>query len=1047
MTTRTSKHFRRVAALLALPLIFAAPPALAQEAGVTPGEVTLPQEAITLDPAERPISTMGGPVRSFAGDVLPAVGHIRTFDGEIMPSVGHIRTFDGEIMPSVGHIRTFTGEIDPSVGHIRTFIGDLTPYVGHIRTFIGTVDPSVGHIRTFDGEIDPYVGHIRTFEGDIDPYVGHIRTFWGSLTPEAGELDPQVGHIRTFSNAFLPRSGEVLAAWAASQSSGDYAAIAGQLRQLEADGATLWGDAVAKQTGTNFAQGFSDAFLTKWGVDLSNPQTLAGWDVFERQRFLLDWHDNLMLFSGMDSPDHWMNAVNWTPRLTQTQGGGSRAVIGLVDFFAPRDPDVASKVIYSGGYQNIDHPHGAAVGSLIVGSHDGRGVMGIAPQAKVAVYNPFDETLSASWEDVTQGIAAVGRQGAGVINLSLGVPGSTLAPEWRDVFMASAVDAQKNSALYVIAAGNDGLAQTQNIEMKGALDSTFLVVGSVDPLGRISHFSNTPGTACLTEGGKCKNSSVWDESSNKFRKADHLSEGGLLMNRFLVAPGELILVSDGQGGVTRMTGTSFAAPLVSGAIALIHDRWPWLKKHPRDVAKIVLESAQDLGAPGVDPIYGHGLLDVEASQSPLDFGKLKYYEVSGNRMRGMSVTSLQRTGINPLWSTRDMYFIAFEKIDSAERDFLIPLSSRLFDSSLGGQAFQDFVYHRMVDWLGSASFTGRLSDTRLVQGGTLANGWNFAMTGRTVPAMGEGRTGLRGSVELTNPAGTFALGFGSGDGALALAGGNALAMSGDFDPHTGGANPLLGFATGDAHVASRIGVARGLQLTMGVTRQDRSIDELLSPSGLGFADSQVLRSAGGTDAEATMASLAWQANRALNLSLSYTRLAEEGAFFGVRSLAVGDFGRATVSDGLTLAGDAKIGGGLSLFASGTVSQSRSLGDAALGIDGVLGTAFQLGVAKSGLFTSGDQLRLSIAQPLTVESGYAEMRMVGVIDRETGETGLISQRIAIGAPEQRRYRLEALYGTTVLEGTGTLGIFGAAELRGAPAGLPAMTVGGNLKVAF
>ena len=67
------------------------------------------------------------------------------------------------------------------------------------------------------------------------------------------------------------------------------------------------------------------------------------------------------------------------------------------------------------------------------------------------------------------------------------------------------------------------------------------------------------------------------------------------MNRFIVAPGELILVSDGKGGVTRMSGTSFSAPLVAGAIALIHDRWPWLKKYPRDVAKILLESATDLG--------------------------------------------------------------------------------------------------------------------------------------------------------------------------------------------------------------------------------------------------------------------------------------------------------------------------------------------------------------------------------------------------------------------------------------------------------------------
>ena len=84
-------------------------------------------------------------------------------------------------------------------------------------------------------------------------------------------------------------------------------------------------------------------------------------------------------------------------------------------------------------------------------------------------------------------------------------------------------------------------------------------------------------------------------------------------------------MSDGHGGVTRYSGTSFAAPLVSGAIALMYERWPWLRAYPKDVAKAILESAQDLGAPGVDPVYGHGLLDIEASQSALDLNDLVYY--------------------------------------------------------------------------------------------------------------------------------------------------------------------------------------------------------------------------------------------------------------------------------------------------------------------------------------------------------------------------------------------------------------------------------------
>lgn len=65
---------------------------------------------------------------------------------------------------------------------------------------------------------------------------------------------------------------------------------------------------------------------------------------------------------------------------------------------------------------------------------------------------------------------------------------------------------------------------------------------------------------CLTDGGtKCK-------------KSASLKESGYLMNRFIVAPGELILVADGTGGLTRQSGTSLVAPPVAGTVALIQDR-------------------------------------------------------------------------------------------------------------------------------------------------------------------------------------------------------------------------------------------------------------------------------------------------------------------------------------------------------------------------------------------------------------------------------------------------------------------------------------------
>ncbi|MBC7159338.1 MAG: S8 family serine peptidase [Porphyrobacter sp.] len=999
---------------------------------------SLPLAALSL------AALLPAPAAAQSDTALPAAGADEAAAGEAQLAVIATRPvapMGGPAVPqSGGLIRAFRDGVDPlSGGLIRAFSGDISPFLGRIRTFEGEVEPSSG-------------GLIRAFEGDIDPYSGGlIRAFWGDLTPEGGELSPQVGLIRAFSDAFVPTSRATLDIWSASEASGDYAPLIAQLRQIGQDGAVMWGPAVVEQTGKSFAAGFAEPFLAKWDVDLGDPQTLAGWSAFDRQRMMLDWYDNVLLFSGMDRVDHWMNAISWTPALTQVPSAaagrpGSGAVVGLVDFFAAEDADVQSKVVFSGGYQDVNNLHGAGVGSLIVASHDGRGVMGVAPNAAIAAYNPFDQSMTASWDDVRSGVIAVGRAGASVINLSLGVPGSTLPAEWRDVFTAPQVNSFKNKAIYVIAAGNDGIAQTADVEMRGAFDNTFLVVGSVDPDGRISAFSNMPGTACLTAGGTCRNDAVWGESDPRFADSgQHLKSSGLLMNRFLVAPGEMILASDGQGGVTRLSGTSFATPLVSGTIALVHDRWPWLKRHPVDVARVILESAQDLGAPGVDPVYGHGLLNVAGALSALDQDRLTYRVAAGSGTRPISIAQLRSGGLPSLWSAAGAHIIAFETLDESYRDFVVPLSSRLFRAGGGAGEFEQLLYRRLSSWLGQASF----ADRGAAPVSTLANGWTMALRGRTEPVArldGADRTRLLASVELSHPQHRLAFSFGSGDGAAALGGSGGLALSGDFDPRSGGANPLLGFASGAAHVAARVGLADALDLSFGVTRQDRSIAQDLATGSFAASDRLLLNSAGDYEAEAMLARLDWRPADRVTLGVSYTRLAERGAFLGTRSLERSDFGTATVSDGLSVAADAAIGNGFSLFASGTMSVSHSQGDAAFNVEGAVGTAFQAGFAKRGLL-GGDQLRVTLAQPLTVERGHLDMQMVGVIDRETGETGLVTQRVAIGAPEQRRYRMEAFYGADMLEGAGRLGLFGSAELRRTDAQEPAFTAGGHVMLAF
>jgi hypothetical protein len=101
---------------------------------------------------------------------------------------------------------------------------------------------------------------------------------------------------------------------------------------------------------------------------------------------------------------------------------------------------------------------------------------------------------------------------------------------------------------------------------------------------------------------------------------------GIRVNENLVAPMEngtpglladrtLAVVADGvqaiakDGSVVTVTGNSFAAPAIAGAATLLKQYWPQLGG--KEISRILLDTATDLGTPGVDQTYGVGLLNLE----------------------------------------------------------------------------------------------------------------------------------------------------------------------------------------------------------------------------------------------------------------------------------------------------------------------------------------------------------------------------------------------------------------------------------------------------
>lgn len=904
----------------------------------------------------------------------------------------------------------------------------VRPMGGNLRPFYGNLRPFGGNLRPFYGNLRPFWGNLRPFWGETGAFYGDLATFWSVDNPQIGNAAgaPEFAKMGEFWTVQGAAYDTTLNNWAGDKATAD------RLKTLVDSSRTFWGAAVKAQTGKDFDAGFGNAILAKYGIDLKDAKSLAKLSDTDRALFFLDWYDGLMNFTGTDHVDHWMKTVNWSPALTRTMGSGAGVNVGILD--QSINTLGAGQVRQFTGTSDFSDGHGDAVASIIVGAHDGKGVMGLAPQAKVYAYNPFDASGTASWDDVTAGVRALKASGASVVNASLGVPGMTFDPGWNQVFADLQTTLILKNTVFVVAAGNEGATQTKNVNWL-PINPAVIVVGSVDLNGDISNFSNRPGEACLsTLGLLCL-------------------PGQKLKDRFIVAPGEMILANDGAGGTTRMIGTSFAAPQVSGAIALIHDRWPWLKNFPQETVNIVLESAKDLGAPGTDAVYGRGLLDVEAAMSPLDFGNLVWFSVQNGQMKAQSASQIvasYKGGTQSAWDASGAYFYAFEPLGLlTNRDFAIPLSSKLIGQNVrtsnGAQEqFQAYLLGRMDDWVAAG---GRFaSTTNGFASGSMpvANPWNAEMNVSFAPRHArfgyrdEGPT-YQSNLQIRQGKTMVTVGF--GDGAPQLFSQSGFTQAADYESDRGGANPLLGLASGGAYGAWSYSLSDKVSFSAGAMVRDQERDTRLLPA-LG------VRGNGADDytANAQHMSMTFKPASALSLTGSYTRLHEGSALLGIQSFDPADFRDGTTTDGYSVSLNWAAPGKVSIMASGTVGKTRQ-GDngSTLSVDrdGLTSTAFQVGVMRQDLFAKGDRLQLTLSQPMYVERGRLNVSTVQVVDRETGQIGQVTQSLDVTG--QRRLAAEAFYATPM--GQGDVAFFGRTETDDGGKTTDRYMAGARYRIAF
>ena len=148
--------------------------------------------------------------------------------------------------------------------------------------------------------------------------------------------------------------------------------------------------------------------------------------------------------------------------------------------------------------------HGTHVAGTAAAQDDnGLGVAGVAPDARIMAVRVLDGDGGGSSSDIGDGIAYAAREGAGVINLSLGGGGGS------DPFMSDGVDvAAQHNAVVVAAAGNEGSNNDVTPFVPCNLPQANLIcVAAVNEAGNRAGFSNfgpasvdvaAPGTNILS---------------------------------------------------------------------------------------------------------------------------------------------------------------------------------------------------------------------------------------------------------------------------------------------------------------------------------------------------------------------------------------------------------------------------------------------------------------------------------------------------------------------------------------------------------------------